>query len=80
MCTYVQTKRDIPRDPLVITKIEKLQDYVLQCVTVCCSALQYVAVFYSVLQCVAVCCSVLYAAVLHRRIIIVSAESVSFSW
>jgi len=31
---------------------------VLQCVTVCCSVLQLVAVC-SVLQCVAVCCSVL---------------------
>ena len=31
---------------------------VLQCVLVCCSVLQCVAV-YSVLQCVAVCCSVL---------------------
>ena len=30
-----------------------------QCVAVCCSALQYVAVRCSVLQCVAVCCSAL---------------------
>jgi len=36
----------------------------LQCVTVCCSVLQYVAVRYSMLQCVAVCCSALqYVAV-----------------
>jgi len=32
---------------------------VLQCVAVCCSVLQRVAVCYRVLQCVGVCCSVL---------------------
>jgi len=31
----------------------------IQCVAVCCSVLQYVAVHCNVLQCVAVCCSVL---------------------
>jgi len=40
------------------------------CVSVCCSALQYVAVCCSVLQCVAVCCSVLqrlqYVAVFYN--------------
>ena len=35
------------------------ETHVLQCVAVCCSILQYFAVFYSVLQCVAVCCRVL---------------------
>jgi len=32
---------------------------VLQCVSVCCSALQCIPVFSSVLQCVKVCCSML---------------------
>ena len=37
----------------------KLDNFVLQCVAVCCSVLQCVAVCYSVLQRVAACCSVL---------------------
>ena len=42
----------------VASEFHSLAISVLQCVAVCCSVSQCVAVYRSVLQCVAVCCSV----------------------
>jgi len=52
------------RNPKLQLGPKKLPCSMLQCVSVCCSVLQYAAVCCSMLQCVLVCCSVLqYAAV-----------------
>jgi len=50
---------DIFKSQLAI-QVTELHDFVLQCVVVCCSVLQCVAVCY--IQCVAVCCSARYAS------------------
>jgi len=41
----------------------------LQCITVCCSVLQCVAVYYSVLQCIPVCCSVLQCVAVYYSVL-----------